>query len=175
MLGIVIVIAGFFVLVAAVSSTVTDEDRAQWAAEREEKEVRQQTIDKAIQEGVTFPFDDGTFQEREAFFEAKKEFEELQTTQMKQLPSSCDGVLTTETWLYPTADKCVEEIGQRFYDWCLSEERKISETGVESRADLCVTDIAVRLVQLCEDPVIGSQELCMMRNMQDLYQNLIPK
>jgi len=91
-----------------------------------------------------------------------------------QLPESCDDVVTTENYLYPTADKCTNEMGQIFYNWCLSEEKKISEEGAKSRAELCYAEIALRLVQTCEDPVIGSQELCMMMSMQKLSRYMIP-
>ena len=64
---------------------------------------------------------------------------------------------------------------QRFYDWCLSEERKLTETGAAARADLCVIDIQRRLVQTCADPVLSSPEVCLMNSMQHLYSNLIPE
>ena len=91
-----------------------------------------------------------------------------------QLPESCDGVVTTETNLYPTEDQCVNEMGQIFHNYCLSKEKKISVESAETRADDCYAEITLRLVLLCEDPVIGSQELCMMMNMQHLSRTMIP-
>jgi len=117
-------------------------------------------------------------EERAKLFDQEKLIREneLQIEKLKQLPTSCDGVLTTESWLYPTADQCAGEIGDRFYDWCVSEAKKeVSAEDVVARAGICMAQIAMSLVELCEDPAIGSQEMCLMGTMQDLYQTLIPE
>lgn len=168
-LGIIIVIVGSIGMAIAWNAVLFElyypDEYAKQMEEIEQRKVieTQQRIEERKQEAEL---------KRQ---EELKQQETLRIAQMKQLPASCKGVDSTETYLYPTADKCVEEIGQRFYDWCLSEERKVAEKGAEARANLCLTDIAIRLAQLCEDPVIGSSELCMMNSMQDLYRKLIPE
>jgi len=84
------------------------------------------------------------------------------------LPASCDGVDSIETWLYPTAEKCMKELGQGYHAWCLSE----TKGDKAKKADLCVIDVASRLVQLCEDPVLSSPEVCLMYNMKYIYQEM---
>jgi len=89
------------------------------------------------------------------------------------LPASCDGVDSIETWLYPTAEKCMIELGQGYYAWCLSKEKKLAEKGAEARAGICMTDIKIRLLQTCKDPALGSPEVCMMITMKYIYREMI--
>ena len=137
------------------------EDRATAEQERIEAEI-QAVLDRQA-----------AAEERER--EELEKQEALRIEKLSELPESCYGVNSVETWLYPTGQQCIDEINQRFYDWCLSEERKLTETGAAARADLCVIDIQRRLVQTCADPVLSSPEVCLMNSMQHLYSNLIPE
>jgi len=109
--------------------------------------------------------------EREEDLQRRKD---LEAEWARILPASCDGVGSTESRLYPTADQCAEDLGKGFYNWCLEEAKKeVSANDVVTRAGLCMGEIAIRFDQLCEDPVIGSQEFCLMNSMQDLYLRLV--
>jgi len=91
----------------------------------------------------------------------------------KGMPTSCNGVDSIETWLYPTAEKCMKELGQGYYAWCLSKEKKLAEKGAEARAGICMSDIKIRLLQTCKDPALGSPEVCMMITMKYIYREMI--
>lgn len=163
---ILIIVGGFFgILIGSVIAwqQLYPEELAQLRAETAEREAREKQIEL----------------QKQAAEKAQKE-KASQTVTTSRLPAgglpvSCDGVVTTESYLYPTADQCIKDLTQGFSVWCLSEERKLSEQGAEDRAKLCMRDIALRLVELCEEPVIGSQELCLMNSMQHLYKGMIQK
>lgn len=89
--------------------------------------------------------------------------------EMKQLPDSCKGVNSMELELYPTGKQCFAALNDRVEQWCLSQSN-----GNDSLAKGCVTEFYLRLTELCEDPVIGSVEVCLMYNFKDLYSKLIP-
>jgi hypothetical protein len=99
--------------------------------------------------------------------------ESVSIEKLQELPSSCYGVDSTETWLYSTGQQYIDELSDGFYDWRESEAKKeVSVEDVETRAGLCMGEIAARLDLLCEDP-FTSQEVCLMNSMQNLYRNMI--
>jgi len=105
-----------------------------------------------------------------------EDYKKQETTSIqksKGLPTACNGVDSTETWLYPTAEKCMIELGRGYYAWCLSKEKKLAEKGAEARAGICMADIKIRLSQTCKDPVLSSPEVCMMSTMKNIYQQMI--
>ena len=183
-LGIVIIIVGIFVIVipwAAVWQYYYPEEaelKLQEEAElklQEEAELKlQEEAELKLQEEAELKMQE----EAELKLQEEAELEQQEAPpiqKLKELPASCDGVLTTETNLYPTADECVRKIMDRVSDWCLSEEKKIDEAGAEERADICVAGFTSGLAELCEDPATGSTELCVMRTLQDLYPKMIPE
>jgi len=189
-LGIVIVIVGIFVIAipwAAVWEYYYPEEaelKLQEEAElklQEEAELKlQEEAELKLQEEAELKLQEEA--ELKLQEEAELELQEGLKQQeappiqkLKELPASCDGVLTTETNLYPTADECVRKIMDRVSNWCLSEEKKIDEAGAEERADICVAGFTSGLAELCEDPATGSTELCVMRTLQDLYPKMIPE
>jgi len=173
-LGIVIGIVGIFVIVipwAAVWQYYYPEEAELKLQEETELKLQEETELK-LQEETELKLQEETELKLQ---EGLKQQEAPRIQKLKELPASCDGVLTTETHLYPTADECVRKIMDRVSDWCLSEEKKIAETGAEARADICVVGFTSGLAELCEDPVTGSTELCVMRTLQDLYPKMIPE
>jgi len=157
-LGIIIAITGFFVL-GFVSNALTDEETKQrWAEEIElEKKQEQQKI-----------------QEQKRLEELKTQ-EEARIAQMTELPASCYGVASTETWLYPTGEECIKAIGDRINEYCLSETN-----GNKAQADACVTKVISLMDRNCQDSddqgfLSVSYEVCMMSELTFAYQNLIPQ
>jgi len=175
-LGIVIGIVGIFVIVipwAAVWQYYFPEEYGEFEEKQELRErVEEGQRQLELQEEAELKLQEEAELELQ---EGLKQQEAPPIQKLKELPASCDGVLTTETSLYPTADECVRKIMDRVSDWCLSEEKKIAETGAEARADICVVGFTSGLAELCEDPVTGSTELCVMRTLQDLYPKMIPE
>ena len=152
--------------------TLYGNEQTESLSEQAEKE-RQEMFESIAQKEKEFELE-----KQGAELEKQKELEEQKSLQIEMLgglPVSCDGVLTTENDSYPTATKCVHEMGQGFYDLCLREERKISIDGVEDRAYACLVDIVLGLRELCEESVIGSYTSCMMGSMQELYREMIVK
>jgi len=177
-LGIVIGIVGIFVIVipwAAVWQYYFPEEYGEFEEKQELRErVEEGQRQLELQEEAELKLQE----EAELKLQEEAELEQQEAPRiqkLEELPASCDGVLTTETNLYPTADECVRKIMDRVSDWCLSEEKKIDEAGAEARADICVAGFTSGLAELCKDPVTGSTELCVMRTLQDLYPKMIPE
>jgi len=80
----------------------------------------------------------------------------------KQLPTSCYGVDSMELDIYPTGKQCFAALNKRVEEWCLSQSKD------------CVTQFYLKLADTCEDPVIGSVEVCLMYTFKEVYPKLIP-
>ena len=157
------------IITAIISSNfLSDEEKAERDKRIEEQEDKLNQAEILQQQII---------EQQKAKLEKQKELESqksLQAEKLRGLPVSCDGVDTTESWLYPTADQCAKDMGKGFYNWCLEKAKKeVSAEDAEARAGLCMGAISIRFGQLCADPVIGSQEFCLMNSMQDLYRRLV--
>jgi len=179
-MGMGVFVSVLFAVGLISSAFQSDEEKAEREVELEELERNEEWERIAAQKQAER--DAYQLQLKEDYFERTGKnlddygkSEEQRIQQFKELPSSCDGVDSTETWLYPTGEQCMKKIEQRFYDWCLSEERKLGDKGAEARAGICVADISIRLFQTCKNPVLSSTEVCIMNSMKHLYRNLIPE
>jgi len=118
---------------------------------------------------------------REALIETQKRLDKLaqqqKATQIKTstaLPSSCSGVNSIETYLYPTGQQCINAIDDRVNEYCLSETN-----GNKVQADACVDKVYSLIDRNCQDSddqgfLSVSYEVCVMSELRFAYQNLIP-
>ena len=153
--GLVLIFASFFV--GAAMSSPTD-DRTKQIQNEEQITAEDMQKQREFLDQYEFP----------QYNEDYKKQEATSIQKSKGLPTSCNGVDSTETWLYPTGEKCMKELGQGYHAWCLSETK-----GDKAKTDLCVIDVASRLIQLCKDPVLSSPEVCLMYNMKYIYQEMM--
>lgn len=86
-----------------------------------------------------------------------------------ELPESCDGVASTETWLYPTAEQCLTSLYFVIYSPCWNNN-DLSQTEI----DACMDRIDYAIDQSCkagEEGLLGIKyEVCVMHTLKELYQ-----
>ena len=86
-----------------------------------------------------------------------------------ELPESCDGVASTETWLYPTAEECMTMLYFVIYSPCWNNS-DLSQTEI----DACMDRIDYAIDQSCkagEEGLLGIKyEVCVMHTLKELYQ-----
>ncbi len=107
--------------------------------------------------------------------EELKQQEALRIAQLKELPTSCYGVNSIETYLYPTGKACIKAIDDRINEYCLSETNEN-----KAQADACVVKVYSLMDRNCQGSddqgfLSVSYEVCMMSELRFAYQNLIPK
>ena len=90
-------------------------------------------------------------------------------TYSSELPGVCEGVTSIETELHPTGDECVKLINDRIFAYCLSENN-----GEESVAQGCRAEVFMIMDQNCKDNEQLSYNTCMMTELKQSYQNMIP-
>lgn len=91
-------------------------------------------------------------------------------TYSSDLPESCDGVTSIDTELHPTGEECVKLINDRIFAYCLAENN-----DDESTAQGCRAEVFMFMDQNCRDDDQIPYNTCMMSELKQSYQNLIPK
>jgi len=89
-------------------------------------------------------------------------------TVKRALPESCDGVLSTESYLYPTADECATLLYLDLYAPCYNDTT-LSESGREA----CLDNLDRLLDENCRtlEKSLGIKyEVCVMDTLKRTYQ-----
>ncbi len=91
-------------------------------------------------------------------------------TYSSDLPESCDGVTSIEIGLHPTGEECMKLINDRIFAYCMTENN-----DDESIAQGCRAQVFMTMDQNCKDDEQAPYDTCMMSELKQSYQNLIPK
>ena len=90
-------------------------------------------------------------------------------TYSSELPKECDGVNSVETQLHPTGEECMKLLNEQIFVYCLSENNED-----ESVAQGCRAEVFMQMDQNCKENEQSSYNTCMMTELKQAYQNMVP-